>query len=139
MSLKEKQNLIGAYLLWVAIIVVISLISLAFIYLGWDSLLQQQDYVNGPFYLLMGIAGLGIAGKIAYDMGKIRAQKEELEQKIYTHLQCVNCGKELEREFREGDFIGRIAPNDKCPKCGSPMRVMAIYTRAKEMEKRSWP
>ncbi len=131
MSVEEKQ-LLGAYLLWALILVVISLISLAFIYLGWDSMLNQEDYVNGPFYLLMGIAGLGIAGKIAYDMSKMRAQKEEREQKIFTHLECVNCGWKLEREFREGDYVGRVSPNDKCPKCGSSMRVMAIYTRVKE-------
>ncbi len=132
MSAEDKQDLLGAYLLWALILVVISLISMAFIYLGWDSLLNQNDYVNGPFYILMGVAGLGIAGKIAYDMSKMRSQKEDREQKVFTHLECTNCGWKLEREFREGDFVGRISPNDKCPKCGSPMRIMAIYTRVKE-------
>ena len=44
-----------------------------------------------------------------------------------TLLKCTNCGKELERPFKKGDYVGKLSPEDKCPKCGSAMYVYLIY------------
>ncbi len=56
---------------------------------------------------------------------------------IQTLLKCIECGKELERPFKQGDYIGSVSPRDKCPKCGSKMYIYLIYTIVPKKPKKS--
>jgi len=47
---------------------------------------------------------------------------------IKTSLICKSCGTKTIREFREGDYISKEADGEKCPRCGGPLIVDAIYT-----------
>lgn len=57
----------------------------------------------------------------------IESRKKPLEKEYATKtlLKCIKCGYTLERDFEPGDFITMI--KYKCPKCGNPMRIEAIY------------
>ncbi|RLG82600.1 MAG: hypothetical protein DRO40_07385 [Thermoprotei archaeon] len=54
---------------------------------------------------------------------KKRPRAVEMETK--TLVKCPKCGYSEEREFQPGDFVSAI--KGKCPKCGSPIKVHAIY------------
>jgi len=51
---------------------------------------------------------------------------EDKPTKIITVISCKNNDYTIEREFQEGDFIGKAV--DKCPKCGAEMIISKIYT-----------
>ena len=52
-------------------------------------------------------------------------RKKQLKPVLKTRLECLNCGYRVEREYRRGDYIGKV--EGKCPKCGSPLVVTAVY------------
>jgi len=56
---------------------------------------------------------------------------------IHTLLKCTECEKEVERPFKQGDYIGKLSSKDKCPKCGSKMYVHLIYSAVPKKPKRS--
>lgn len=47
------------------------------------------------------------------------------EKKAITHVKCDKGDYELKRDFRPGDFVGKV--EGKCPKCNGTLRVYAIY------------
>jgi len=63
---------------------------------------------------------------IGYMRKKDRATIENTPLKVITTITCINKDYTIEREFREGDFIGKI--EGQCPKCGSSMVIDKIYT-----------
>ncbi len=59
-------------------------------------------------------------------LSAIRSQKRiESKPKLITVIKCLSNDYEVEREFTQGDFVGKI--EGKCPKCGSQLFVVAIY------------
>jgi hypothetical protein len=60
---------------------------------------------------------------------------EDKPTKIITVISCKNNDYTMEREFQEGDFIGKVV--DKCPKCGAEMIISKIY--AISLESRQKP
>ena len=61
-----------------------------------------------------------------YTRSRRRAENlEDKPTKIITVISCKNNDYTIEREFQEGDFIGKVA--DKCPKCGAEMIISRIY------------
>ncbi len=45
-------------------------------------------------------------------------------------LECIKCRYTVVRDFEPGDFIPMY--KGKCPKCGSPMKIKAIYNIEKK-------
>lgn len=134
MSSKDKEEKkggtpMGFYLFWMASMVGIILISLLFIYLGYSSL-GKGNMNDAILNLVMGVAGMGIAAKVAYDMAKARIAFREERQEIYTELHCTSCGRKMLRSFKEGDVIGKLSLDDRCPKCGSPMLIVSIFAKS---------
>ena len=62
---------------------------------------------------------------IGYMRKKSRMVVEDTPLRIITTITCVNRDYNIEREFREGDFIGKI--EGQCPRCGSEMVIDKIY------------
>ncbi len=124
----KKRATTGFYLFWVASMVGIVLISILFFYMGISSL-QEGNTTDAILNIVMGVAGMGIAVKVAYDMAKARLAYQEEQQEILTELHCTSCGRKMLRAFREGDFVGRLSDQDKCPKCGAPMLVVSIFAK----------
>jgi len=58
-------------------------------------------------------------------------RKELKVRKTYTLLKCQECSYEAEREFKEGDYVGKI--EGKCPKCGGPLVIYAIYDKEEKL------
>lgn len=52
--------------------------------------------------------------------------KREPEKRVVTILSCPKCGYTKIRDFREGDYVGRVV-NERCPRCGVNLVIDAIY------------
>ncbi len=61
----------------------------------------------------------------AYLFMETRKKPKKPEYITKELLVCTKCGYQLETEYEPGDFIGMI--KHKCPKCGAPMKIKAIY------------
>ncbi len=69
---------------------------------------------------------------IYFMMESMRKPKEP-EYETMEILECPKCGYTVTKEFEPGDFIGMI--KGKCPKCGTPLIIKAIYEVEKKNEK----
>ncbi len=61
-------------------------------------------------------------------MSRQEAKPRIVKPDIKTALICTSCGTKTIREFREGDYISKEADSEKCPRCGGPLVIDAIYT-----------
>ncbi len=86
---------------------------------------------------LASIALIGIVTFVLTFSMLMTAKKrnEEKKDEFKTVLKCPNCGYEVTREWKEGDFVGMV--EGKCPKCGSLMRIEKIYKDVEEEEEES--
>jgi len=56
----------------------------------------------------------------------IKGQRQtQKKPKIITLIKCSNKDYETRREFKQGDFVGKI--EGKCPKCGNRLFIVSIY------------
>jgi rRNA maturation endonuclease Nob1 len=79
-----------------------------------------------PFTLVtIALALFVLAYIVALSLGGRR--KEQKVKKTYTLLKCVECDYTMEREFKEGDYVGK--KEGACPKCGGEMIITAIYVK----------
>ncbi len=57
------------------------------------------------------------------------------DYRIMTLLECTSCGYNLERAYKEKEYVNKIV-EDACPKCNSKMYVKAIYVVKEEKKQR---
>lgn len=125
---EEKRKIpYGFYVIWLLSLAGILIISMVFLYLGINSM-GGSNIGESVLNIVMGIAGLGIAAKVGYDMFRTRMSFKEETFEVLTELLCDECGEKFSRSFREGDYVGKPS-EDKCPKCQSYSFVVAIYSR----------
>ncbi len=129
MSEEKKGTPMGFYVFWAASMVGIVLISLLFFYMGIMAL-ESGNTNDALLNIIMGIAGMGIAVKVAYDLAKARLAFQEEKQEILTELHCPSCGRKMLRPFKEGDFVGKVSQDDPCPQCNAPMIILSIFARS---------
>ncbi len=82
------------------------------------------------------ITWIAIASAImlsAYFLAVSMRKPKQPEYETKELLACTKCGYTVEQDFEPGDFIGMI--KGRCPKCGAPMAVRAIYEVEKKNEK----
>jgi len=77
------------------------------------------------YILSMALLSIIMVVYMAFAILGTRSKKEP-EKRIVTLLRCPSCGYTKTREFREGDFVGKVT-EEKCPKCGENMVIDAIY------------
>ena len=63
---------------------------------------------------------------IYYVMVKTSVRKKEEKFVTKTIVKCFSCDNVEEREFRKGDYIGKIV--GECPKCRGTMYIYAIFS-----------
>ncbi len=56
-----------------------------------------------------------------------QAAETEPPKKIVARVRCIRGDYEMERDFKEGDFIGKV--DGHCPKCGAELVIDAIYAK----------
>uniref|UniRef100_A0A7C5YRY5 Uncharacterized protein n=1 Tax=Ignisphaera aggregans TaxID=334771 RepID=A0A7C5YRY5_9CREN len=66
-----------------------------------------------------------IRSGLGYITRKNKSELQDQPFKTVTIVSCINKDYTLEREFREGDFIGKI--EGLCPKCNSNIVIEKIY------------
>ena len=132
MSTGRRKTGLGFYAFWLVSFLGIAAVSFVFFYLGVEALMRNSTN-EALLNLLMGFAGTGIAVKVAHDMFRARKAMMEEEQEVFTELSCPECGRKVIREFRDGEFVGGIV-DDRCPRCGVPLLVVKIYTKAPKKE-----
>ncbi len=57
-------------------------------------------------------------------------KKQQKVKKTYTLLKCTACEYSVEREFKEGDYVGK--KEGTCPKCDGEMIITAIYVKEED-------
>ncbi len=55
--------------------------------------------------------------------------------KILTKIVCASGNHSEVREFKEGDYVGKEV--GKCPKCGSPLLIVAVYSEVQSVKEAS--
>ena len=46
---------------------------------------------------------------------------------IKTELICLGCGLKEIRDFKEGDYVGKVT-DEKCRRCGNSLKINLIYS-----------
>lgn len=64
-------------------------------------------------------------------MMELRKKPKKPEYETRELLQCIKCKYKVEKTYEPGDFIPMY--KGKCPKCGSPLRIIAIYNVEKKL------
>ncbi|RDD53727.1 MAG: hypothetical protein BA066_02845 [Candidatus Korarchaeota archaeon NZ13-K] len=132
---EKRKAPYGFYVIWTLSLAGILIISIVFLYMGISGLNQSTG--ESILNIIMGIAGLGIAARVGYDMFRARMSFKEEAFEVLTELYCESCGEKMVREFREGDYVGKLSEDDRCPKCQRSPSIAAIYSRTpKGKEKR---
>ncbi len=75
------------------------------------------------YMVIIGVISAAILLIYLFLESRRKPQKKEYITKEL--LVCTKCGFQLETSYEPGDFISMI--RSKCPKCGSPMKIKAIY------------
>ncbi len=71
------------------------------------------------------IAVIAVVAVILQTIIELRKRPKQVRTTTKTLLECIKCGYRLEQPYTTGDFVGLV--KTKCPKCGSPMKVIAVY------------
>lgn len=75
--------------------------------------------------LILGMIIYMIQAGLSYMKKKQNVHQEETPYKFTTVIKCTNKDYTIEREFHEGDFVGKV--EGSCPKCGSNLLIDHIY------------
>jgi|UniRef100_A0A7J2U5E3 hypothetical protein len=99
---------------------------------------MQIDIITALLIAVM-LGLIVYAIKSALDYSKKKKETIEQENKPMKIVSIVTCQQNdytIEREFKEGDFIGKI--DGTCPKCNSQMVITKIYSVNIEMTQKSF-
>jgi len=83
------------------------------------------------YMVIIGV--ITAATLLAYIFLESRRKPQKKEYITKELLICTKCGFQLETNHEPGDFISMI--KGKCPKCGSAMKIKAIYAVEKTPSK----
>ncbi len=130
---EEVKISIGWYLVWFTMIGFLALFS---IWMIWHEVRSGQiSDTNSLFKVIAGMTGIGIAIKMTLDVIKAVRGIKGPRWRYMTLVKCLKCKFKSEREFKEGEYVGKKW-DDPCPACGGPMVIELIYAKPPE-ERRS--
>ena len=117
------------------VIVIVFLLSVSALYIGVNSILNQEGYLfNSYSFLAIGFFGLALSAyMLLQSRGKPMRAILEMP-KVITTLECPKCDFKNIRDFQRGDYI--FKETGPCQKCDEKMTITAIYHEAKKKEKK---
>lgn len=132
---KEEEVKISVewYFIWIALIGMLTLFSVLMIWYGLKK--GNVEDTNSLFKVIAGVMGIGIAIKTSMDLVKAIRGIKGPKWRYMTLVKCVKCNFKSEREFKEGEYVGKKW-DKPCPACGAPMIIESIYAKPPE-ERRS--
>jgi len=81
--------------------------------------------------LLVLLIVLTAATLLAMTLMELKKRPKKPEYETRELLECVNCKYRIEAPFEPGDFI--TMRKGKCPKCGTQLKIIAIYDVEKKL------
>lgn len=125
--MNERRPLINPILL------LLLLILLIFVFLaGSQTPRPEFSLKNSSFTMLLGFLGfLLIFLALLRLLTRIPTPTKRV---TLTVIQCTKCAFKNIRNFQVGDYIPKIV--GKCPSCGGPFQIEAIYVEEKFMKKK---
>jgi len=120
--------------IFLAIVVVVLLLSVIAIYWGVDAYMNNDP--SGNLFLTMGITTLALLTYMVFQTRRrvLRLTAAMSMQPINTTLQCPKCGLKNIRDFQRGDYIFKET-DQQCPKCNEKLSISAIFREVKEKRK----
>ncbi len=129
----EARISMGWYFFWISLVGALVLFSTWMI---WHELKKGNiGNTNSLFKVFAGVMGIGIAIKTSIDVIKAIRGIKGPKWKYMTLVRCLKCNFKSEREFKEGEYVGKRW-DKPCPACGAPMIIDVIYAKPPE-ERRS--
>lgn len=78
------------------------------------------------FYMAASMIALALAASSLLQMKKRLTILYHVAAKILTTIQCISCGRKVERKFGSGDYVHKQAGT--CQQCNSAMVIQSIYS-----------
>lgn len=114
-----------AMLVVTAIITALMVLSIGFLVQAYSAYLGGEREA-ALYYLMVGLMGLALSGyTLAQTVLRRPKTPKSKEYKVHTVMHCLRCGFRDLRPFRRGDYV--LGPGDNCPRCLTPMVILAIY------------
>ncbi len=92
--------------------------------------MATQPLGDYTILILNIIAMILIAVMVVYNIVAANKAVKRQKPRLRTRIECLACGYSVEREYRQGDYVGK--PEGRCPKCGSEMIVAAVFEERPE-------
>ena len=86
---------------------------------------MSSDYLTLLFIAIMIVLLIQLI--VNYVSSRKQSVEVDVPRKIISKIRCVHGDYETEREYHEGDFVGKI--EGACPKCGAELIIDTIYTK----------
>jgi len=117
---------------YLAIILVIFILSLSALYIAFENIINQSDIPSSYSFLAVGFFGLALSGYMLLQT-RARPMRAILEMpRVITTLECPKCDFKNIRDFQRGDYI--FKETGPCQKCDEKMKITAIYREVKKKE-----
>jgi len=122
-SMLTRRSL--AILAAVALITVLMVLSIGFLVQAYSAYIGGYREI-ALYYFMTGLMGLALS---VYTLAQTVLRRPRIptskEYKVHTIMHCLRCGFRDLRPFRRGDYV--LGPGDNCPRCLTPMVILAIY------------
>lgn len=117
-----------------AIVVVIGVSSLLFLWLGFQSF-GGDNPDQGNLYIFVGTGLLAAIGYMFFRTKGGSSQKPLIEKaEVVTILECPSCDLKRVRDFKRGDYIYKS--DEPCTRCEGTMTITGIHRKAEPKKKR---
>jgi hypothetical protein len=117
-----------------AIVVVIGVSSLMFLWLGFQSFGGDNPDL-GNLYIVVGTSGMATIGYMFFRTKAGSSKKPPFEKaEVVTILECPSCDLKRVRDFKRGDYIYKS--DEPCTRCEGTMTIKGIHRKAEPKKKR---
>jgi len=129
-----QTPLMGLSKVSLAIVVVIGVSSLLFLWLGFQAF-GGENPDQGNLYIFVGTSLMAAIGYMFFRTKAGSSQKPPVEKaEVVTILECPSCDLKRVRDFKRGDYIYKS--DEPCTRCEGTMTIKGIHRKAEPKKKR---